>query len=79
MFFLSEFLLFHNATVINGTIDSFRGIGNGKLMIVKTDEGLVECAYYKRSCRGVYIGSSVVIVKRSGFFYDGSYPVVFPC
>lgn len=79
MFFLSEYLLFKNATVMSGTIDSFRGIGNGKLMIVKTDEGLVECSYYRRRCRGVYIGSSVTVVKRSGVFYDGSYPVVFPC
>ena len=79
MFFLSEYLLFKNATVITGTIDSFRGIGNGKLMIVKTDEGLIECSYYRRRCRGVCIGSSVTVVKRSGLFYDGSYPVVFPC
>lgn len=79
MFFLSEYLLFKNATVISGTIDSFRGIGNGKLVVVKTNEGLIECSYYKRRCRGVLVGSNVTIIKRSGLFYGGSYPVVFPC
>ena len=79
MFILSEFLLFKDAVELSGTIDSFRGIGNGKLLLVKTDSGLLECAYYKRSMRGVYVGQTVTVVKRGGLFYQNSYPVVFPC
>lgn len=79
MFVLSEVLLFKDATELSGTIDSFRGIGNGKLLLVKTDSGLLECAYYKRSMRGVYVGQTVTVIKRGGLFYQNSYPVVFPC
>ena len=78
LIFLSDFLLVKNSKVTEGVVDSFKGIGNGKLIVVKVDGKKFDGSYYKRRTKGLYVGSDVYVVERCGAFYTASYPVIFP-
>lgn len=75
---LSEYLIINKSCIEEGTVEQFKGFGNGKQIVVNVSEKIIDCCYFKRRIKGIYIGSSVFVVTRKGAFFNYSYPLVFP-
>ena len=75
---LNSWLLVNNASVSTGVISGFRGIGNGRSILVEIDGKTVECNYYIRRQRHLYKGMDVIVVKRQNVFYADCLSIVFP-
>ena len=75
---LNSWLLTNNVSVSAGVISGFRGIGNGKSILVELNGKEIACTYYIRRQRHLYKGMDVLVVKRNNTFYADCLPIVFP-